>query len=79
MKRKTNPFWEFFGYVTLTGLIVAQVTIGYWYLFAQGLYLFCNVINLIRDFAEHMPTSYKVKDSCFTAITIGLIIIWIIK
>lgn len=77
MKKKEN-LWEIIGYITLTGLIIGQVTIGYWYLFAQFIYLACNMTNVIRDFAQNMPNSYKVKDICFTALTLGLIIIWIL-
>lgn len=75
--KKKKIFWELMGYITLTGLIIGQITVGYWYLFAQLIYLFCNAVNVIRDFSEHMPYSYRVKDICFTAITIGLICIWI--
>ena len=76
--KKKETIWEITGYITLTGLIIGQVTIGYWYLFAQSVYLACNIANVVRDFAQDMPNSYKVKDICFTALTLGLIIIWVI-
>lgn len=76
MKKET--IWEIIGYVLLAGLVIGQVTIGYWYLFAQFVYLICNVTNVVRDFAQNMPTSYKVKDICFSALTLALIIIWVI-
>ena len=76
MKKET--IWEIIGYVLLAGLVIGQVTIGYWYLFAQFVYLVCNVTNVVRDFAQNMPTSYKVKDICFSALTLALIIIWVI-
>ena len=76
MKKET--IWEIIGYVLLAGLVIGQVTIGYWYLFAQFVYLICNVTNVVRDFAQNMPTSYKVKDICFSALTLSLIIIWIL-
>jgi hypothetical protein len=79
MEKRNHVFWEVIGYITLTGLVIGQITIGYWYLFAQCIYLVCNIANVIRDFVQKMPTSYKVKDCFFTAITIGLIIIWVIK
>ena len=79
MKRKINPFWEFVGYLSLSGLVIAQITVGYWYLFAQIIYLACNIANLVRAICQKMPPSYIVKDSTFTAITLGLIIIWIIR
>lgn len=76
MKKET--IWEIIGYILLAGLVIGQVTIGYWYLFAQFVYLICNVTNVVRDFAQNMPTSYKVKDICFSALTLALIIIWVI-
>ena len=76
MKKET--IWEIIGYVLLAGLVIGQVTIGYWYLFAQFVYLICNITNVVRDFAQSMPTSYKVKDICFSALTLSLIIIWIL-
>ena len=76
MKKET--IWEIIGYVLLAGLVIGQVTIGYWYLFAQFVYLICNVTNVVRDFAQNMPTSYRVKDICFSALTLALIIIWVI-
>ena len=79
MKKKTPPFWEFIGYVTLIGLIVGQVTIGYWYLFAQFIYLACNIASFVRSCFLKLPMSNRIKDACFTAITLGLIIIWIIR
>ena len=76
MKKET--IWEIIGYILLAGLVIGQVTIGYWYLFAQFVYLICNVTNVVRDFAQNIPTSYKVKDICFSALTLALIIIWVI-
>ena len=73
-----ETIWEIIGYILLAGLVIGQVTIGYWYLFAQFVYLICNVTNVVRDFAQNMPTSYKVKDICFSALTLALIIIWVI-
>lgn len=76
MKKET--IWEIIGYILLAGLVIGQVTIGYWYLFAQFVYLICNVTNVVRDFAQNMPTSYRVKDICFSALTLALIVIWVI-
>ena len=75
---KKDTVWEIVGYAILVGLVIGQVTIGYWYLFAQFVYLICNITNVVRDFAQNMPTSYKVKDICFSALTFALIIIWVI-
>ena len=70
MKEKV---FESLCYVVLAGLIVAQCVIGKWYLVGQGLYLFCNLIMVTRDFALKRARADKVKDISCTAITIGLI------
>lgn len=75
MKRKVNYFWEMINYFCIIGLVVGQITVGYFYMFAQFLYLACNFISVVRDIKLRLPTSNIVKDCCFTAITIGLIII----
>lgn len=74
MKRK-NGFWEFIGYISLMGCILGQIVVGYAYLPAQFIYLFCNIAATIRSFAIHQPSSDRVKNCAFTAITLGLIII----
>lgn len=71
--------WECIGYLNLLMCIVGQITVGYWYLLAQGVYLFANILAVIRCFAFHLPTSDKVKNITFTAITIGLIIIYVVR
>ena len=43
----------------------------------QGAYLLGNIINVIRDFKLGRPRADKVKNICFTAITVGLIILYI--
>lgn len=76
--KKTNYFWEIINYFCLIGLIVGQITVGYAYIFAQILYLICNTITLIRSIKLRLPPSNIVRDACFTAITIGLIIVRLI-
>lgn len=72
MKEKV---FESLCYVVLVGLIVAQCVIGKWYLIGQGLYLFCNLIMVTRDFVLKRARADKVKDISCTGITIGLILI----
>lgn len=72
-------FWEGVGYLTLIGLIIGQIIVGYWYLLAQALYLICNIACTVRSFALNQPPADKIKNGVFTAITIGLIIIWVVK
>lgn len=66
-------------YVVLAGLIIAQCVIGSHYLLGQGIYLFCNVLSLVRCFLLKRPKADIVKDVCCTAITMGLIGIWFLK
>lgn len=77
--KKVNPFWELVAYLSLTGCIIGQIVVGYAYLFAQIVYLTCNVMATIRSFAIHQPPADKIKNCVFTAISLGLIIIWIIR
>lgn len=72
---KNHAFWEIIGYVALAGTVLGQIVVGYWYLFAQCVFLFCNVSYTIRCFAIKQNNVDKVKNITFTAITIGLIII----
>lgn len=72
MKEKV---FESLCYIVLVGLIVAQCVIGKWYLIGQGLYLFCNLIMVTRDFVLKRARADKVKDISCTGITIGLILI----
>ena len=76
--KKVLGFWEIINYFCLIGLVVGQITVGYAYIFAQIIYLICNAVSVIRDIKLRLPPSNIVRDACFTAITIGLIIIRII-
>lgn len=75
---KNYAFWEIIGYVALAGTVLGQIVVGYWYLFAQFVFLFCNLSYTIRCFVIGQNTADKVKNITFTAITIGLIIIRLI-
>ena len=44
---KTNKIWEFVGYLTLAGLIIGQITIGFDFWIGQIAYLVSDVIILI--------------------------------
>lgn len=68
--------WANMGYVVMALLLVGQVTVGWAFLLGQGAYLVGNVLNVIRDFKLGRPASDKVKNVCFTAITVGLMIIY---
>ena len=72
---KTNKIWEFVGYLTLAGLIIGQITIGFDFWIGQIAYLVSDVIILIRSFVINQPTSDKVKNISMTAICLGVIIV----
>ena len=73
-----TKFWDNIGYLVLILLLIGQVTVGWAFFIGQGAYLIGNIINLVRDFKLDRPKADKIKNTCFTAITIGLIIIKLI-
>ena len=72
MKKK---FWEIIGHISLIGLIIGQITIGFSFWIGQIAYLISDIIITIRCFAIKQNTSDKVKNIALTAICIGIIII----
>lgn len=76
---KSNKTWEFIGYFTLALCIFGQIAVGYIYLVAQFAYLVANALGVVRDFALDLPRANKVRDIVFTAITIGLMVIYFVK
>ena len=75
----SNLIWEIVGYVSLLLCVFGQIAVGYIYLVAQFAYLTANIASVVRDFKLNLPPANKVKDICFTAITIGLIVIRVTK
>lgn len=71
-------FWDNMGYLILALLLIGQITVGWAFFLGQGAYLVGNVINVTRDFKLDRPKADKIKNICFTAITIGLIVIKLI-
>ena len=72
MKQK---FWEIIGYISLVGLIIGQITIGFSFWIGQTAYLISNIIITIRCFAIKQNTSDKVKNIALLSICIGIMII----
>ena len=72
MKKK---FWEIIGYISLVGLIIGQITIGFSFWIGQIAYLISNIIITIRCFAIKQNTSDKVKNIALLSICIGIMII----
>lgn len=67
--------WEWIGYINFVLCIVGQITVGYFYIFAQCLYLVANGIGVARQFILKRPIADKTKDITFFAITLALIIL----
>lgn len=63
------------GFAVMFLLIIGQCTVGEWFIFGQVVYLIANVGSVIRDFYLKRPLSDKVKNICFSGITVGLILI----
>ena len=76
MNKKEN-FWDNAGYVVLVLLLIGQITVGWLFMIGQSAYLIGNLINVVRDFKLNRPKADKIKNICFTAITIGLIILYV--
>ena len=72
MKQK---FWEIIGYISVAGLIIGQITIGFSFWIGQIAYLISNIIITIRCFAIKQNTSDKVKNIALLSICIGIMII----
>lgn len=66
---------EIVGYICLALLVIGNITVGKYYLFAQIVYLIANGFSTIRSFVLKQPSSDKVRNVVFTGITIALIII----
>lgn len=76
MNKKEN-LWDNAGYVVLVLLLIGQITVGWLFMIGQSAYLIGNLINVVRDFKLNRPKADKIKNICFTAITIGLIILYV--
>lgn len=72
-----KKFFENLYYVVIGLLILAQCVIGPSYLGGQSVYLVANVISLVRCYALDRPAADKVKDYACTALTTGLIFIYV--
>ena len=72
-------FWEIMGYMSLAMCVIGQVTVGYLYLVAEGIYLVANIIASTRAIVLKLPVADIVKNITFTGITIGLIVIYLVR
>jgi hypothetical protein len=66
-------------YAVLGILVIAQCVVGESFYLGQGLFLLGNIVKTIRTFALRRPKAEKVTDIAFTAITIGIILIRLVR
>lgn len=76
---KMTKLLENVQYLTLIVLILGQCTVGNNFYLGQIFYLIGNIASVIRTFGLKRLMADKVKDICFTAITVGLILIQILR
>lgn len=67
--------WENLQLLVLFGTVLGQCLVGGFYFIAQSIWLTCNVLALVRDFALHRPMADKIKNAALCALTLGLIIL----
>lgn len=70
--------WTQAQYLNLALTIAGQCIIGASYLIGQGVWLVANCIAVIRDVVLKRPAADVVKDVAMTAITIGLIAVYLL-
>ncbi|MBO7132087.1 hypothetical protein J6V85_02390 [Candidatus Saccharibacteria bacterium] len=76
MKKKTvKKFWEIVNYIALVGLVVGQITIGFFFYVGQITFLATDIVILIRSIAIKQNKSDIIKNVCMTAIAAGVLII----
>lgn len=76
-KSIARKVWENLQYLNLALTVAGQVLVVY-YLIGQTIWLVANVIAVTRDIALHRPHADLVKDVTMTAITIGLIAVYLL-
>lgn len=76
MKKKTvKKFWEIVNYIALVGLVVGQITIGFFFYVGQITFLATDIVILVRSIAIKQNKSDIIKNVCMTAIAAGVLII----
>lgn len=67
--------WENLQLLALAGTVAGQALVGGLYLVAQGIWLACNVLSLVRDFVLKRPAADKIKDAALSGLTLALIVL----
>lgn len=70
--------WENIHYLVLVLTIVGQITVGGNFIFGQSIWLVANIITVTRCFVLKRPTADKVKDCTLLAITLGIVVYYIL-
>ena len=79
MKKKTvKKVWEIVNYIALVGLVVGQITIGFFFYIGQTTFLVTDIVILIRSIVIKQNKSDIIKNVCMTAIAAGVLIIKIL-
>lgn len=76
-KSTARKVWENLQYLNLALTVAGQVLVVY-YLIGQTIWLVANCIAVARDIALHRPHADLVKDVTMTAITVGLIAVYLL-
>ena len=66
-------------YTAIALTVIGQITVGWNFYVGQGGFLVANILYLVRDIKLERPKSEITKDVIFTAITIGLIVVFLFK
>lgn len=72
---KRQAMWENLQLLTLFGTVLGQILVGGLYFAAQGVWLACNVLALVRDFKLERPKADKVKNAGLCGVTVALIVL----
>lgn len=66
-------------YVAIALTVVGQCTVGSNFYIGQVAYLVANIVNCSRDIYLRRPRADKIKNFTFLGITIGLIVLQMIR
>ena len=77
-KKKVKKFWELVNYFALIGLIIGQVTIGFFFYIGQITFLATDIVILIRSIAIKQNKSDIIKNSAMTGIAAAVLIVKIL-
>lgn len=66
-------------YIAIVLTVIGQVTVGQNFYLGQIAYLVANIVNCTRDVILKRPKADKIKNFTFLGITIGLIVLQMIR